>query len=98
MFYFSRTLPQRTQEGLGFRVLVSLLSFSLLPPVAGRPNVVEQMLLYVGFAQPPALAIEAVEVRPVEVFAPAAPATRLAAADVLGQDDAGEFVISVHLR
>ncbi len=98
MFYFSRTLPQRTQEGLGFRVLVSLLSFALLPPVAGRPNVVELASGHVGFTQPPALAMEAVEVRPVEVFAPAAPARGLAAADELGQDDAGEFVISVHLR
>jgi len=80
-------------------VLVSLLSFPPLPPVAGRPNVVELAPGYVGFAQPPALAMETVEVRPVEGFRfPAAPATRLAAADILGQDDAGEFVISVHLR
>ena len=78
-------------------MLVSLLSFALLPSTTGRPNVVELASGHVGFTQPPALAMEAVEVRPVEVFAPAAPATRLAAADILGQDDAGEFVVTAHL-
>ena len=47
-----------------------------------------------GFSQPTVLSEEAVKVRTVEVFGPAAsaPTVRLAAADELGQDDAGEFV------
>jgi len=65
----------------------------------GRSHLLDAVFGNVCLSQSAAFAMETVEVGAVEVFRPtaAAPAVQLATADVLGQDGAGEFVITVHL-